>query len=257
MVDNVRNAVVTAASRGIGLAVVRALVEDGYRVVAAARTVSEELKALTPLTMAVDLTTADGPARLIAHAEAELGGIDLLVNNAGGGGTRPEGFLSVSDEDWRRTLDLTLFSTIRATRAALPGLVARRGQVVNIGSVNSRLPAPQVVDYSAAKAALANLGKALAEEFGPQGVRINTISPGPVRTEVWTAPGSVGEHLAHRAGVPLADFVESMPAAMGSSTGVFTEPSEIGALVVFLASGKAPNISGSDLVIDGGMVKTV
>ncbi|MFD9962955.1 SDR family NAD(P)-dependent oxidoreductase [Amycolatopsis sp. NPDC058986] len=252
-----KNAVVTGASRGIGLAVVRELVAAGYRVVAGARTVSEELKAATPLALSVDLASPDGPDRLIRHALAELGGIDLLVNNVGGGGTRPGGFLSVSDDEWQRTLDLTLFSTIRATRAALPGMLERRGQVVNIGSVNARLPGVAVLDYSAAKAALVNLGKSLAEEFGPRGVRINTISPGPVRTEVWTAPGSVGGHLAVQAGVPIGELVERMPELMGSSTGRFTEPEEIGALVVFLASGKAPNISGSDLVIDGGMVKTV
>ncbi|MFC4085174.1 SDR family NAD(P)-dependent oxidoreductase [Amycolatopsis samaneae] len=252
-----KNAVVTGASRGIGLAVVRELVAAGYRVVAGARTVSAELKAATPLTSPVDLTSPEGPDRLIRHALAELGGVDLLVNNVGGGGTRPGGFLSVTDEDWRRTLDLTLYSTIRATRAALPSILERRGQVVNIGSVNARLPGVAVLDYSAAKAALVNLGKSLAEEFGPRGVRINTISPGPVRTEVWTAPGSVGDHLAAQAGVPIGELVERMPELMGSSTGRFTEPAEVGALVVFLASGKAPNISGSDLVIDGGMVKTV
>lgn len=237
---------------------VRALVDEGYQVVAAARTISAELTALTPFGIAVDLSTDDGPGQVIEYALHELGGIDLLVNNAGGsGGPRPDGFGSITDEDWRKTLDLTLFSTIRATRAALPSLLERRGRVVNIGSVNSRLPAPLIVDYSVAKAALASLGKSLAEEFGAHGVRVNTISPGPVRTDVWTAPGGLGDHLAQQAGVPHADFVDRMPTVMGSSTGVFTEPQEIGALVAFLASGTAPNISGSDLVIDGGMIKTV
>nr|WP_277949916.1 SDR family oxidoreductase [Bailinhaonella thermotolerans] len=189
-------------------------------------------------------------------AIAELGGIDLLVNNvAGTAGPYPGGFLSVSDEDWRHTLDLTLFSAIRATRAALPGLIEREGHIVNIASVNARRPVPHLADISAAKAALVNLGKTLAEEFGPRGVRVNTISPGPVRTAVWTEPGGTGDTLARRAGVSREELLDGLPATLGMSTGRITEPAEVAALVVFLASGKAPNINGSDLVIDGGLRK--
>ncbi|RJL35626.1 SDR family NAD(P)-dependent oxidoreductase [Bailinhaonella thermotolerans] len=196
------------------------------------------------------------PGQLIEWAIAELGGIDLLVNNvAGTAGPYPGGFLSVSDEDWRHTLDLTLFSAIRATRAALPGLIEREGHIVNIASVNARRPVPHLADISAAKAALVNLGKTLAEEFGPRGVRVNTISPGPVRTAVWTEPGGTGDTLARRAGVSREELLDGLPATLGMSTGRITEPAEVAALVVFLASGKAPNINGSDLVIDGGLRK--
>ena len=257
MSENEKFAVVTGASKGIGLAVVRALAEDGYRVAAGARTISTELKEIAALPVAVDLATPEGPGQLIDAALGEFAGIDLLVNNVGGAQPRIDGFLSATDEDWQRTFDLTLWSAVRATRAALPSIVRRRGQVVNIGSVNSRLALPHLVDYSAAKAALANLGKALAEEFGPQGVRVNTIAPGPVRTSVWTEPGSNGATLARQAGVSLEEFVEGIPAATNLSTGHMTEPAEVAALVVFLASGKAPNISGSELVIDGGMLKQV
>ncbi|MER6949445.1 SDR family oxidoreductase [Nonomuraea sp. NPDC000554] len=257
MSENAKVAVVTGASKGIGLAVVRALAEDGYRVAAGARTVSAELKEHAALAVEVDLATPDGPGWFVNAVLGEFAGIDLLVNNVGGAGPRPGGFLSATDEDWQQTFDLTLWSAVRATRAALPSIVARRGQVVNIGSVNSRLALPFLVDYSAAKAALANLGKALAEEFGPQGVRVNTIAPGPVRTSVWTEPGGTGDALAGQAGMPLEDFVSNVPAATNLSTGQMTEPDEVAALVAFLASGKAPNISGSELVIDGGMLKQV
>ncbi|WP_329238448.1 SDR family oxidoreductase [Actinoallomurus sp. NBC_01490] len=257
MSENGKFAVVTGASKGIGLAVVRALAEDGYRVAAGARTISAELKDLAALAVEVDLATPDGPGRLVDAALGEFDGIDLLVNNVGGSGPRPGGFLSATDEDWQQTFDLTLWSAVRATRAALPSIVARRGHVVNIGSVNSRLALPFLVDYSAAKAALANLGKALAEEFGSQGVRVNTIAPGPVRTSVWTEPGGTGEALARQAGLPFDGFVADIPAATNLSTGQMTEPDEVAALVLFLVSGKAPNISGSELVIDGGMLKQV
>ena len=253
-----KNAVVTGASKGIGLAVARALRDEGYRVVAGARTISAHLRRVTTFAVSVDLSTPGGPAYLIDSAMAELGGIDLLVNNvAGTTGPHPDGFLSVSDDDWRHALEVTLFSAIRASRAALPSIVERNGHIINIGSVNARRPAPHLVDICAAKAALTTLGKALAEEFGPRGVRVNTISPGPVRTAVWTEPGSTGDLLATRAGITREQFLDALPAAIGMSTGHITEPAEIAALVVFLASGRAPSINGSDLVIDGGLRKEV
>jgi NAD(P)-dependent dehydrogenase (short-subunit alcohol dehydrogenase family) len=254
--DKTKNAVVTGASKGIGLAVATALRDEGYQVVAGARTISTELRQITPFAISVDLSTPGGPGYLIDTAMAELGGIDLLVNNvAGTTGPHPNGFLSVSDDDWQHALDMTLFSAIRASRAALPSIVERNGHIINIGSINARRPAPHLVDIAATKAALANLGKTLAEEFGPHGVRVNTISPGPVRTAVWTEPGSTGDILAKRAGISREKLLDALPATVGMSTGHITEPAEIAALVVFLVSGKAPNINGSDLVIDGGLRK--
>ncbi|MBF6176478.1 SDR family oxidoreductase [Nocardia blacklockiae] len=250
-------AVVTGASKGIGLAVTEALLAEGYRVVAGARTISPELRLLTPHTLAVDLATPGGPADLVAVASA-LGGIDLLVNNVGGtSGPHPGGFLAVTDEDWLHTLEATLFSAIRASRAALPSLVERGGQIITIGSVNARRPAPHLVDLAAAKAALLTLGKALAEEFGPRGVRVNTVSPGPVRTAVWTEPGSTGDTLARQRGLSQDELLDTLPAAFGMSTSRIAEPAEIAALVAFLASGKAPNIHGADLVVDGGLRKEI
>lgn len=95
----------------------------------------------------------------------------MLVNNVGGNPA------PVDDAHWDHVLELNLMSTVRATRAALPSLVERRGAIVNIASANAHFAQPVVVAYAAAKAAMLNLGKALADEFGPQGVRVNTISP--------------------------------------------------------------------------------
>nr|WP_198151684.1 SDR family oxidoreductase [Kibdelosporangium sp. MJ126-NF4] len=251
-----RIAVVTGAGRGIGLAIVRALVDDGFTVVAGSRTVTDALRDATPDAIEVDLGTADGPANLMRHALDRHGAIDLLVNNVAGASTPAGGFLQLDDDAWDHTFNMTFMSAVRATRAALPSLLDRRGAVVNISSVNAKLAQPRLVAYSAAKAAMSNLGKALAEEFGGQGLRVNTISPGPVWTDVWTSPGGAGDALAQRAGVALEDFVDRIPAALGLSTGQFAKPEEVAALVVFLASGRAANMSGADLVIDGGMVKT-
>ncbi|MFI6039229.1 oxidoreductase [Streptomyces sp. NPDC051315] len=253
-----KTAVVTGASRGIGLATVRSLIAEGVRVMGAARTVTPELKESGALAVAVDLSTADGVTALMNSAAAELGGIDLLVNNVGGGDdVEPVGFLDTDDTQWTRIFDLNLLSAVRASRAALPGLIERRGSIVNVSSINSRLPAAGPVAYSAAKAALAALGKSLAEEFGPRGVRVNTVSPGVVRTAIWEDPAGFGGKVAAGAGAEHDAFLQQIPTAFGITTGRITEPHEVAALIVFLLSGVAGNINGADYVIDGGTVKTL
>ncbi|MBP2327267.1 NAD(P)-dependent dehydrogenase (short-subunit alcohol dehydrogenase family) [Kibdelosporangium banguiense] len=246
-----RKAVVTGAGDGIGLAVVRALTAEGAQVLGGARTVGAELLAITPHTMRVDLATPDGPAELVGHALELFGGLDILVNNVGGGIRMSSGFLDVDDETWQRALDLNFFSTIRATRAALPSLIGRKGTIVNIGSVNARQAEVKLAHYSAAKAALVNLGKALAQEFGPRGVRVNTISPGPVRTRVWTSAA-----LAEVTGMAPAEFVAQVPKAMGMATGRMIETGEVAALVVLLASDRIPSVVGAEYLIDAGMCKS-
>ena len=188
-----RTAVVTGASKGIGLAVVNALAASGARVVAGARRTSPELAELAKAgqveAVEVDLASPAGPARLVAAAGER---VDILVNNVGGAPARPGGFLSITDEDWLATLNLDLMAAVRATRSALPSmLAAKAGVIVSVCSVNARLPDPAVLDYSAAKAGLAAFSKALAKEVGPQGVRVNTVSPGPVATDLWLGAGGV------------------------------------------------------------------
>ncbi len=243
-----KKAVVTGAGAGIGLAVVQALASAGADVLGGARTVTPELRAATPFTYEVDLITEQGPQQLIKHALAEFGGIDILVNNVGGGVKLAAGFLDIDDDVWQHTFDLNVFTTIRATRAALPSLVERKGAVINIGSMNASMADPRLAHYSAAKAAVSNIGKALSAEFSPQGVRINTISPGPVKTRLWTNP-----EIAKRAGVTPEEFVAMVPKMAGLSTGQMIEPEEIGALVLLLASGKVRSITGADYTIDAGM----
>jgi len=252
-----RTAVVTGASRGIGLEIVRALAAEGATVVAGARTPTDELRALTDHVVAVDLALAGGPEELVAAALAEVGGIDVLVNNVGGNPAPVGGFLSVTDEHWDHVLELNLMSAVRATRAALPSLIERRGAIVNVASANARLAQPAVVAYAAAKAALLNLGKALADEFGPQGVRVNTISPGPVLTPMWTDAGSPGAAMATAMGMTPAQLVEQLPGMAGKTTGAMADPGEVAALVTLLASGALPSVRGAELVIDGGLLKAL
>ncbi|RBQ20654.1 3-oxoacyl-ACP reductase [Spongiactinospora rosea] len=250
-----KTALVTGASRGIGLEIVQALAEEGVQVAACARTASEPLSEATSLTRQVDLTSPAQATELVNWALGELGGIDILVNNVGASPARTDGFLAISDDDWQHAFELNFFSAVRTTRAALPSLLERRGTIINIGTVNSRLPLPRLMDYSAAKAALASFGKSLADEVGEAGVRVNTISPGPTRTAVWTASDGMAAGLAKSAGMDHDEFLAQVPAMTGMNTGRFTDPAEMAVLVVLLASGRVPNMNGSDLVLDGGMLK--
>ena len=167
-----RTAIVTGASRGIGLAVVRGLVAEGVRVTAGARKSSAELDELARTGAArlveVDLAESDTPARLAAAAGDR---IDILVNNVGSAPARTGGFGGITDEDWQASLTLNLMAAVRTTRAVLPVMVAAgKGAIVNISSANAFLPDPAVMDYSAAKAALANFSKSLSKEVGPHGI---------------------------------------------------------------------------------------
>ncbi|WP_239155186.1 SDR family NAD(P)-dependent oxidoreductase [Amycolatopsis sp. FDAARGOS 1241] len=145
--------------QGIGLATVRALPEEGARVAGAARTITPELTESGAVAIAAGLRSADGAAEFVRRAVAELGGVDLLVNNVGG--SEPvelAGFREVSDEPWRQVFELNLFSAVRVTRAATDSLLSRRGSVVTVSSLNSRLPAAGPIAYSAAEAALTAWG---------------------------------------------------------------------------------------------------
>ncbi|MFJ8926256.1 MULTISPECIES: SDR family oxidoreductase [unclassified Streptomyces] len=254
---NGKTALVTGAGRGIGLAVVQALAAEGVRVVAAARTAAPEWKAAGAIPVTVDLSDPAGAERLVTEAVAELGGIDILVNNIGGGdGDLSGGFLDVTDAQWAQVTDLNFFATVRVTRAALPALLAARGAIVNVSSIGARVPHGGPVPYTTAKAALTAFGKALAEEFGSQGVRVNTVSPGPVRTAMWESPTGYGAGLAAAMGVPHADLLAGLPAATGMLIGRLVEPEEVAALVTYLASPLAAATTGTDHLIDGGSVKT-
>ena len=253
-------AVVTGASKGIGLAVVKLLGHEGARLVVGSRNTTPELKRLcdlydiTPIN--VDLATVDGPSSLIQAAAKQHGKIDILVNNVGVASPR-SAFLDISEDEWQRVFNLTFFSAVRACHAAMTHLLASRGTVVNISSINARLPFPMVVDYSAAKAALANFTKALSEEFAPRGVRVNAVAPGPVRTPFWTDPVGFADVVASGSGVSAQTALdETVPQSMGISTGRVTETDEVADLVAYLASSRAANITGAEFVIDGGQIKT-
>jgi NAD(P)-dependent dehydrogenase (short-subunit alcohol dehydrogenase family) len=254
-----RVAVVTGAGKGIGLAATKALAAEGALVVAGSRTVDtlEALERVTPL--AVDLAGPEGAARLIQAALDEHGRLDVLVNNVGAVRIRTEGFLGTSDEEFEWAMRMNFFIALRATRAAITAMVDQGGGViVNVASVNAFFePDAGTIDYGAAKAALLNLSKSLAQEFGSKGIRVNCVSPGPVGTDLWLGEHGVAETVAATTGTDADTARAEIIAGIGGfATGRFTTPEEVATLITLLASERLGNVTGSNYVIDGGLIKT-
>jgi NAD(P)-dependent dehydrogenase (short-subunit alcohol dehydrogenase family) len=254
-----RVAVVTGASKGIGLAVTQMLADEGALVVAGARTTAalEGLDRVTPVV--VDLTAPDGPKALVQRALDDHGRVDILVNNVGAVRLRLKGFLALGDDDFEWALEMNFFTALRATRAAVRPMVEQGGgAIVNVASVNAFFqPDGATIDYGAAKAALVNLTESLAQELGPAGIRVNAVSPGPVATDLWLGENGVAATVGRATGVDADTARDSVIAAIGGfATGRLTTPQEVATLIVLLTSDRTANVTGTNSVIDGGLIKT-
>ncbi|MEU8706359.1 SDR family oxidoreductase [Streptomyces sp. NPDC048565] len=244
---------VTGGTKGIGAAVAVRFAEAGADVVVAARTPVEEPAA--GRFVSADVATADGAARLADEATRLLGGIDVLVNNAGSQTYLPGGALEAADDDWYRDLDTNLMSAVRLDRALLPGMIAQnRGAIIHITSGQARLPGAASLPYAAAKAATTVYSKGLANEVGKHGIRVNTVVPGLIETSAVTrrldrmaADGGGDTETARR---QLIDRV-------GIPLGHPGRPADVAEVVAFLASDRAAFLTGSQYVVDGGSLPTV
>ena len=232
-------ALVTGGGRGIGRAIVEALVADGWAVAftwasdeAAAREVAEQTGGRS---FRLDLRDRARPAALVAEVEKEMGPLAGLVNNAA---VRRESILAMtSDADWDDVLDVNLGGTFRCCRAVLPGMVyRRRGAIVNISSRSAEAGLPGQTAYAASKAGLMGLTRSLAREVGRKGVRVNVVVPGFVATELTAA-------LPPAAVAKLRD-TECLPAG--------TAPRDVAQMVAFLLSDRAAAITGQAIAVDSG-----
>ncbi|MEV6586540.1 SDR family oxidoreductase [Streptomyces acidicola] len=244
---------VTGGTKGIGAAVAARFAEAGADVVVAARTPADEPP--TGRFVAADIATADGTATLAAQATQLLGGIDVLINNAGSQTYIPGGALDAADDDWYRDLDTNLMSAVRLDRALLPAMIAQNhGVIIHVTSGQARLPGAASLPYAAAKAATTVYSKGLANEVGKHGIRVNTVVPGLIETPAVTRrldqitadsdqdAETARRQLIDRVGIPL---------------GRPGQPTDVAELVAFLASDRAAFLTGSQYVADGGSIPTV
>ncbi|SDR97843.1 SDR family NAD(P)-dependent oxidoreductase [Agrococcus carbonis] len=253
-----RVAIVTGAGGGIGAATVRLLLAEGARVVAVERTpgaasalADEQGDRIAVLER--DLLDDATPDEAVALAESRFGGLDILVNNAAAAPVR-DGFAQTTPEDWRATLELNLLTPVRLCRAALPALADRGGVIVNVASTSGRYPEPMLVDYAASKAALLSLTGALATEYGPAGVRVLAVAPGPTRTPMWDAPGGFIDGIAARYGLEREAAVEHhIREVRGIALGRPGTADDIARTIVFAASDAAAHTSGTTLAVHGAM----
>ena len=249
-------ALVTGGTRGVGAAVVQALVEADVRVVATGRSLPSRA-AENVRYVAVDLSTTDGAQRAADSVREHLGGIDILVNVVGGSTSPAGGFAALGDSQWSKELDLNLMSAVRLDRALLPSMLTQRsGVIIHVTSIQRVLPLPDsTIAYAAAKAALSTYSKALSKEVTPQGIRVVRVAPGWVETEASVA---LAERLAAQAGTDYEGGKQLIMKGLGGiPLGRPAQPREVADLIAFLVSPRAASISGVEYVIDGGTVPTV
>jgi NAD(P)-dependent dehydrogenase (short-subunit alcohol dehydrogenase family) len=250
-----RTALVTGGTKGTGAAVAERLRQGGATVWVTARTLPGDHPDPAHF-IAADTSTAEGVAA-VAERIHEAGGVGILVHTVGGSHGESGGFAALDDDAWLGELNLNLLGAVRLDRALVPGMIAAgRGSIVHVTSVQRRMPLfDATLGYASAKAALTTYSKGLANELGPQGIRVNTVAPGWINTA--GAEGLV-DRTSESQGISREEARQQIMDSLGGiPLGRPAEPSEVADLVAFLVSDRAASITGTEMVIDGGSVPTV
>jgi 3-oxoacyl-[acyl-carrier protein] reductase len=254
-----RVALVTGGSQGIGRSIALALAAEGADVVLVARrrepleSVAKEIEAIGTAAHVIDadVATADGTTTAFAGAVERFGRVDILVNNAGKGSPKP--MLELGDEDWLASIQLNLMSAVRLSVACVPLMQERGwGRLIHISSRVAREPDPYFAPYAAAKAALINFSKNLANGFSQHGVLSNCIVPGLIRSE---AIDQAAEQSAAATGKTVDEVFAATLAKRPIPAGRLGEPTDVASLVALLASDRASWITGACFTVDGGIVR--
>jgi 3-oxoacyl-[acyl-carrier protein] reductase len=249
--------VVTGASRGIGLATGQRLCAAGAKVLFVARSADAVERAAGGCGgewLAVDVTSPDAADRVIATCAEQMGGIDVLVNNAGTSFARS--LDELTDEDWQGQWNLHVMAPMRLMRCAAPRMAeAGGGRIVNVTSSAGKRPSLTNAAYSVTKAAQLSLSRVFADKYASDGVLVNAVAPGPVSSDLWTAEGGLADQTAAARGVTREAALEAQAAKV--PLGRFAEPEEIADVVVFLCSDRASTVTGAAWSADGGTVATI
>jgi 3-oxoacyl-[acyl-carrier protein] reductase len=183
-----------------------------------------------------------------------MGGIDVLVNNAGTSYARP--LEELTDDDWRAQYDLHVLAPMRLMRAAAPRMAARGGgRIVNVCSSAGKRPSQTNAAYAVTKAAQLSLSRVFADRYAADGVLVNAVAPGAVASPLWMAPGGMADQTATAQGVSRQEAIAIQERKV--PLGRFAEPGEIADVVVFLCSARASNVTGAAWSVDGGTVAII
>ncbi|MGP3931244.1 oxidoreductase [Nonomuraea sp. KM88] len=244
-----KRALVTGGTRGIGAAVVRHLLDAGAEVLTTARSASSTVPEGAAF-VAADVRTRAGAQALAEAAQEVLGGVDVVVHNAGG--AQPyEGSSAIPDEEWQDALDLNYLASVRLDALLVPGMRERRfGRIVHISTAAVLTPeATLFLHYAAAKAALVTYSRGLALELAPHGIRVNTVSPGRVATPGGEETRRRWAEVTARMGVaPDRNDADGPTVPLGRDG----RPDDIADAVLFLVSDRAGWLTGRNLIVDGG-----
>jgi 3-oxoacyl-[acyl-carrier protein] reductase len=263
-----RGCVVTGGGRGIGRSAARMLCEEGARVLLVARSEDELAAAADECNaaaeaagsggraaiLAQDVTEADAAERIVAAAGG-VSSVDVLVNNAGTATWRD--LYEVPEADWYAAWEINVMAPMRLMRTAIPGMLERRwGRIVNVSSTAGKRPSASMGEYSVAKAAQLSLSRLFADRHAADGVLINALCPGPVKSEMWMAAGGLLDQSMAARG--HADRDEALAAAgSGRPIGRLAEVGEIAGAIVFLCSERASYVAGAAWSVDGGTVQVI
>ncbi|KAB2334481.1 SDR family oxidoreductase [Cytobacillus depressus] len=252
-------ALVIASSQGLGKAIATQLVKEGASVMLTSRdgeklaSVQKELEALNKGRVSycpADITKVEDIQTLVRKTNDEFGKIDILINNAGG---PPVGsFESFSDKDWQDAFELNLLSYIRIIREVLPDLKEAGGRIINIASSSIKQPIPGLILSNTFRTGIVGLAKTLAEELAPYNILVNTVAPGRIATE---RVAHLDQANAERLGVSKEKVKEN--AQNNIPLKRYGTPEEFANVVTFLVSDASTYVTGSSILVDGGMIKSI
>jgi len=250
-----KRVLVTGGTKGAGKAIADRFLKGGATLAITARSAPTENSAAHFIQ--ADVSTSEGTTHVIREMLDRFKGVDIMVHNVGGSSAPSGGFITVTDELWQQAINENLYPAVRLDRGLLPAMIEQRsGVIIHVSSIQRTMPLyDSTLAYAAAKAALTNYSKGLANEVSPKGIRVLTVSPGFIETDAATrmiqrmADKDKSDYTAAR--LKLMDMLGGIP------LGRPNRPEEVAELVAFAASDRASAITGTEIVIDGGTIPTV